>query len=56
MGPELVLFFWRGDVEVALEYIDYLGGLEELKGEPLKERIFHLKNDFFLVSNLTSLF
>ena len=38
---------WRGDVDVALGYRDYLRGLDELKAEPLKERRCHLKNEFF---------
>ena len=46
-GPELGLFFRRGDVEVALGNGDYLRGLEKLKAEPLKEWRHHLKNDFF---------
>ena len=54
--PELGLFLRRGDVEVALGYGDYLKGLEELKAMPLKEQRQHLKNDFFRVSGLTSLF
>jgi len=56
IGPKLGLFFQRGDMEVALGYENYLRGLEELKVEPLKERGRHLKNDFFWVSNLMSLF
>jgi len=56
MDPELGLYFWRGDVEVALRYGDCLKGLKELKVEPLKERRRHLENGFFKVSNLTSLF
>ena len=43
-------------MEVVLGYGDYLRGLEELKVEPLKERRQLLKNDFFRVSNLMSLF
>ena len=53
---ELGLFFRMGDMEVALGYEDYCRGLEKLKAELLKERRRHLKNDFFWVSDLTSLF
>jgi len=45
----------EGDVEVALGYVDFLGGLEELKALPLKERRWHLKNEFFMVSNSMTL-
>jgi len=54
-NPELGLFLQRGDVEIALGYGDFLGGLEELKTLPLKERRRHLKNEVFRVSIVMTL-
>ena len=45
----------EGVIEVAFGFDDFLGGLEELKALPLKERRRHLKNKFFKVSNSMTL-
>ena len=45
----------EGVIEVAFGYDDFLGGLEELKALPLKERRRYLKNKFFRVNNSTTL-
>ena len=50
VSPELELFLRRGDVEVALGYDDFLGGLEDLKALPLKEQRLRLKNEVFKIS------
>ena len=49
------LFLRRGDIEVALGFGDFLGGLKELKALPLKERRPHLKNEVFMVGNTMTL-
>ena len=49
-SPEFGLFLRRGNVEVALEYGDFLGGIEDLKALPLKEQRRHLKTEVFRVS------
>ena len=53
--PELELFFPRGMSRWPSSMETTSGGLEELKALPLKEQIGHMKNDFFKVSNLTTL-
>ena len=44
------LYLPRGDKEAALEYDDYLEGVEEFKALPLKDQRRLLKNEVFRVS------
>ena len=54
-NPKLGLFPRRGDVEVALRYGDFLGGVVEHKALPLKKQRECMKNGVFRVSNATTL-
>ena len=42
-NPPFGLYLRRGDVEAALGYSDFLGGLEEIKALALKDRRWRVK-------------
>ena len=49
-NPLFWLYLWRRDIEVALEYGDFLEGLDEIKALPLKDQRRRLKTEVFRVS------
>jgi len=48
-------YLWRGDIETAIRYNDFLGGIDEIKALPLKDRRRRLKNEVFRVSIMFSI-